>query len=461
MFGRLDETSLNDVHGIERFDLSKEIRMGFASRLTGIFAVCSSITGAVYHAEAEAANAKAELVAEGLTAPVALVEPADGSERLFILEQTGRIRIISAEGVLLEEPFLDFSDRLDPTIEPGFDERGALGLAMHPDYAENGRLYVYYSAPLREGHVLQNEEWGTHTSHIAELKVSDEDPNKADPDYERLVLQVDQPQFAHNAGTLAFGPKGMLHIALGDGGSAPENGDYPREGTSQMPDNLLGKILRIDVNQVNGVAYGIPEDNPFVGQDGYRPEIFAMGFRNPYRMSFDPDGSGQLFVGDVGQNSFEEIDLVVPGANYGWAIKEATHCFDWDDFEGHFEGCDDEGLTDPIIEYKNGGKHPEESEGRSTVGGVVYRGANFPAFEGKLIFGDWSKDGGEPTGVMYVATPESEPGQAWNYEPLDIDGGFRHFILSLAHDQANEIYVLTHDVQGPEGEGGKVFKLVP
>jgi hypothetical protein len=415
--------------------------------------------------QAVAAEAAVELVAEGLTAPVALVEPADGSGRIFILEQMGRIRIVDKDGALLEEPFLDFRDKLDPTIELGFDERGALGLALHPNYAENGRLYVYYSAPLREGHELKNVDWGTHTSHIAELRVSSDDPDKADPDYERLVLQVDQPQFAHNAGTLAFGPKGMLHIALGDGGSAPENGDYPREGTSQLPDSLLGKILRIDVDQVNGVAYGIPDDNPFVGMADYRDEIFAMGFRNPYRMSFDPAGSGQLFVGDVGQNSYEEIDLVEPGGNYGWAIKEATHCFDWDDFEGHFEGCKDDGLIDPIIEYKNGGKHPEQSEGRSTVGGVIYRGEALQAFDGKLIFGDWSRDGGEPTGALYVATsPDASsdaPDDAWRYEPLEIVGGFPHFILSLAHDRANELYVLTHDSQGPEGEGGKVFKLVP
>ncbi|MEM7045905.1 MAG: PQQ-dependent sugar dehydrogenase, partial [Pseudomonadota bacterium] len=403
----------------------------------------------------------AQLIAEGLTAPLTLAEVPDGSGRLVVLEQIGRLRVIDADGTLLEEPFLDFHERLDPTIEPGFDERGALGFAFHPDYAENGKLYVYYSAPLREGHTLQNEEWGTHTSHIAELRVSEDDPNLADPDYERLVLQVDQPQFAHNAGTLAFGPKGMLHIALGDGGSAPENGDYPREGTSQMPNDLLGKILRIDVDQVNGAAYGIPDDNPFVGKEGYRGEIFATGFRNPYKIAFDPDGSGRLFAGDVGQNSYEEIDLVVPGGNYGWAIKEATHCFDWDDFEGHFEGCDDEGMIDPIIEYKNGGKHPDESEGRSTIGGVVYRGEALSDFEGKLIFGDWSIDGGEATGVIYAATPADPEQQPWTYERIDIAGGFPHFLLGIAHDAANELYLLTHDSQGPEGEGGKVFKLVP
>ena len=246
-------------------------------------------TTAAQNAEAGAtSNAGAavgvELVAEGLTAPLTLAEFPDDSGRLLVLEQVGRLRVIDADGKLSEEPFLDFQDRLDPTIEPGFDERGALGFAFHPDYAENGKLYVYYSAPLRQGHDLQNEEWGTHTSHIAEIQVSEDDPDKADPDHERLVLQVDQPQFAHNAGTLAFGPKGMLHIALGDGGSAPENGDYPREGTSQMPDDLLGKILRIDVDQVNGAAYGIPEDNPFVAWTAIAarstPWVFAIPTRS-------------------------------------------------------------------------------------------------------------------------------------------------------------------------------------
>ena len=424
-------------------------------------AAFSLSAGTLTSHEASSANVGVDLVAEGLTAPLTLAEAPDNSGRLFVLEQVGRIRVIDADGELLATPFLDFKDRLDPTIEPGFDERGALGFAFHPDYAENGKLYVYYSAPLREGHDLQNEDWGTHTSHIAEIRVSEDDPNKADPDYERLVLQVDQPQFAHNAGTLAFGPKGKLFIALGDGGSAPENGDYPREGTSQMPDDLLGKILRIDVDQENGEAYGIPEDNPFVGKDGYRGEIYAMGFRNPYKIAFDPDGSGRLFAGDVGQNSFEEIDLVVPGGNYGWAIKEATHCFDWDDFEGHFEGCDDQGMIDPIIEYKNGGKHPDESEGRSTIGGVIYRGSALPDLEGQLIFGDWSIDGGEATGVIYQATPDDQESKAWDYERIQIEGGFPHFLLGIAHDRDNELYLLTHDAQGPEGEGGKIFKLVP
>lgn len=422
------------------------------------------VVGALSPTEANAFEVGVELIAEGLTAPLALAEPPDGSGRLFVLEQIGRIRIIDADGKLLAEPFLDFHHRLDLTIGDAFDERGALGFAFHPDFANNGKLYVFYSAPLRPDHTLtvKKIEWGAHTSHIAELKVKANDPNKADPDYERVLLQVDKSQFAHNGGTLAFGPDGMLYISLGDGGSAPENGDYPIEGTSQHGDNLLGKILRIDVDGGgNGAAYGIPADNPLVGEAGYRPEMFAMGFRNPFRMSIDHE-TGSVYVGDVGQNSYEELDRVEPGGNYGWAIKEATHCFDWSNFEGHFEGCDDAGLIDPIIEYKNGGKHPDESEGRSTVGGFIYRGTELPALQGKLIFADWGVHGGEPSGVIYVGTPGDVPTARWQYERLRIDGGatIPHFILSMGEDAAKELYVLTHDAMGPDGASGKLFKLV-
>jgi glucose/arabinose dehydrogenase len=407
-------------------------------------------------------EADVELIAEGLVAPLALAEVPDGSGRLLVLEQIGRIRVIDADGKLLAEPFLDFRKRLDPTIEPGFDERGALGLALHPEFAENGKLYVYYSAPLRQDHTLTAAvDWGAHTSHIAELAVSPDDPNRADPDYERLLFQIDQPQFAHNAGTLAFGPDGMLYISLGDGGSAPENGDYPIEGTSQHGDNLLGKILRVNVEGENGLPYGIPPDNPFVDQEGFLPEIFALGFRNPFRLSIDHE-TGTVYVGDVGQNSYEEIDLVEPGGNYGWAIKEATHCFDWGDFEGHFEGCDDAGLIDPIIEYKNGGKHPDESEGRSTVGGFIYRGAALPELQGKLVFADWGIDGGQPSGVVYVGTPGDDATAPWSYARLQLRAGsFPHFILSLGEDADRELYILTHDSMGPEGETGRLFKIVP
>lgn len=418
------------------------------------------VSGALGITPAAAFEVGLELVAEGLTAPVAVATPGDGTGRLFVLEQTGQIRTVTAAGELLEAPFADFQKKLDE-LEPLFDERGALGLAFHPDYAANGRFYVYYSAPLRADHELTEPVWGSHTSHLVEMRVSDSDPNRADPTFERVLMQIDELQFAHNGGALTFGPDGFLYVALGDGGGAPEDVDYPDEGTSQLPDTLLGKILRLDVEGANGLPYGIPPDNPFVDQPGYLPEIYALGFRNPFRISFDAKDGTALYVGDVGQNSYEEIDLVEAGGNYGWPIKEATHCFEWSDFEGHHDRCVDDGLIDPIIEYKNGGKHPDESEGRATIGGYVYRGSAVPKLEGKLIFGDWGREGGEPSGVVYVGTP-SAPGESWHYEPLAFAGApFQHYILAFGEDADHELYLLTTDNTGPDGTSGKIYKIAP
>jgi glucose/arabinose dehydrogenase len=251
-----------------------------------------------------------EQVAEGLTSPVTLVAPPDGSGRLFVVDQIGLVRVVSAAGELLAEPFLDLRDRI-VTLMPDFDERGLLGLAFHPDYAANGRLFVYYSAPLREG----GPAGWDHTSHVSEFRVS-ADPNRADPGSERVVLQIDEPQFNHNAGTVLFGPDGYLYISVGDGGGANDVdlGHTPVIGNGQDLTNLLGKILRIDVDGAE--PYAIPDDNPFVGTIG-RDEIFAYGLRNPYRMSFDRGGDRDLLIADAGQNLWEEVNLGASGANYG------------------------------------------------------------------------------------------------------------------------------------------------
>src|ERR671919_810397 len=255
-----------------------------------------------------------ELIADGLTSPVTLMEAPDGTGRLFVVDQAGLIRVITPSGVLLPEPFLDVRDRM-VALQAGFDERGLLGLAFHPDYASNGRFFVYYSAPLREG----GPAGFNHTSHISEFTVSG-DPDRADPASERILLQVDEPQFNHNAGSLQFGPEDeYLYISFGDGGGANDVGlghvaDWYAEnggGNGQdVTQNLLGSILRIDVD--SGSPYGIPPDNPFVGTPGL-DEVWAYGFRNPYRMSFDRGGSRQLFVGDVGQLRWEEVSIVTAG----------------------------------------------------------------------------------------------------------------------------------------------------
>jgi len=291
------------------------------------------------------------LVAGGFTAPVALASPNDGTGRLFVADLLGVIRIIDADGHLLDPPFLDLTDRI-VRLRPGYDERGLLGLAFHPKFTENSRFFVYYSAPLRAG---APRGWD-HTSRISEFTVAADDGNRADPDSERVVLEVEEPQFNHNGGSIAFGPDGCLYIPLGDGGGARDVGPgHPPKGNGQDITTLLGSILRIDVDGPE--PYGIPEDNPFVGKDG-RDEIYAYGLRNPWRTTFDAGGENRLFAADAGQYLWESVKIIVAGGNHGWNLKEGNHAFDP---ENPYESPEDvpevdlrgEPLIDPIIEYPN------------------------------------------------------------------------------------------------------------
>ena len=401
-------------------------------------------------------------VAEGLAAPLALMPSGDGSDRLFILDQVGQIWTLTPVGDLLAEPFLDVSDRM-VNLQTGYDERGLLGLAFHPNFAENGRFYVYYSAPLRDG---APADWN-HTSHVSEFTVSGDDPNVADAGSERILLQVDQPQSNHNAGQIAFGPDGYLYIPLGDGGGANDTGigHTPEIGNSQDTTNLMGSILRIDVDR--GDPYGIPSDNPFSGEDG-REEIYAYGLRNPYRIAFDPGGDRQLFAGDVGQNLWEEVNIVTLGGNYGWRIKEGAHCFNPQNPHVSPEECPDTGpmgetLIDPVIEYQNA--NAPGGLGLAVVGGMVYRGEVLPGFQGRYVFGDWSTGFGQPDGILLVATPPEMAEGLWPFEELRIatreDGRLGHYLLSFGQDANLELYVLTSDTAGPSGDTGKAFKMVP
>lgn len=403
-----------------------------------------------------------ELVAEGLTAPLALKPSGDGSGRLFIMDQTGQIWIMNADGELLTEPFLDLSDRM-VNLSSGYDEKGLLGLAFHPNYAENGKFYVYYSAPLREE---APADWN-HTSHVSEFVVSENNPTTADPDSERILMQIDQPQGNHNGGQIAFGPEGYLYIPLGDGGAANDRGPghNPEIGNGQDPTVLLGSILRIDVD--NGDPYGIPDDNPFQGEQG-REEIYAYGFRNPYNISFDSGGKHHLFAGDVGQNRWEEVDIVEKGGNYGWYIKEGSHCFNPQDPTAVVSECPARGplgepLMDPILEYKNA--NAPEGLGLAVIGGIVYRGSALPSFQGRYIFGDWSESIQQPNGLLMAAAPPETEGATWSFQQLQIasseNGALNRFLLSFGQDAEQELYILTSDATGPSGESGKVFKIVP
>lgn len=408
-----------------------------------------------------------ELIASGLTSPVSLSEPPDGTGRLFVADQAGLVRIITADGALLDEPFLDLRSRM-VALRPGYDERGLLGLAFHPSFATNGRFYVYYSAALQPGAPADFD----HTSHVSEFRASAGDPSRADAGSERIVLRVDQPQSNHNAGTVAFGPDGMLYISLGDGGGADDVGVghvddwYEVNGGGNGQDitqNLLGSILRVDVD--GGDPYGIPADNPFVGSEGL-DEIWAFGFRNPYRFSFDPGGSNALLVGDAGQDLWEEVSIVGRGGNYGWNVREATYCFSTADPETSLPSCPDvdpngNELIDPVIEFRNA-KNDPGGIGLVVVAGHVYRGRTVPALNGMYVFGAWSTSFQEPDGTVLVAQPTTGPG-LWTFEPLDLesfpDGRVNRYVLGLGQDLDGEIYVLTSTSSGPAGTTGEVFRI--
>lgn len=366
---------------------------------------------------------------------------------------------MTPDRTVVGDPFLDLREQM-VRLNPSFDERGLLGLAFHPAFAQNGRFFVYYSAPLRPG----GPEGWNHTSHISEFRVSASNPDRADAASERIVLQVDEPQANHNGGQIVFGPDSFLYVALGDGGGSNDTalGHNPEIGNGQDTSTLLGKILRIDVD--GGEPYGIPPDNPFAGGGG-RPEIFALGLRNPFRISFDSAGDHDLFAGDVGQNLWEEVNIVVNGGNYGWNIKEGKHCFDPGNPRVTPPGCpelDRNGrpLIDPILEYRNSGAG---GIGTAVIGGFVYRGTALPAIQGAYVFADFSGSLAGPEKKLFLAIRPPSPGGEWAMQDLPIapEVGVGGFVRSFGQDHQGEIYVLTADSSGPSGESGKVFRLVP
>jgi glucose/arabinose dehydrogenase len=292
-------------------------------------------------------------VTGGLDTPVGIAHAGDGSRRLFIVEKIGRIRVVR-DGGLDAVPFLDITDR----VEAGRSEQGLLGLAFHPRYAENGLFFVNYTD--RQGNTVVSR---------FSIQVN---PELADPASERVLLTLEQPASNHNGGHLAFGPDGFLYVGTGDGGGA---GD--RYGNGQNGQTLLGAMLRLDVD--GDAAYTVPGGNPFVGNPGVRDEIWALGLRNPWRYSFDRL-TGDLYIADVGQNMYEEVNVQPAGdpggQNYGWPIMEGLHCFPAD------RTCDRAGLTLPVREY-------DHTQGCSVTGGYVYRGQGFPLLTGIYLFGDY------------------------------------------------------------------------
>lgn len=361
------------------------------------------------------------LITSNLSHPTALADANDGSQRLFVCEQEGRIRIVE-KGKLLEKPFLDISSQV--IKNKGYDERGLLGLAFHPQFKNNGKFYVYCSMKVTgAGRGID------HQSVLMEFMVAKENKDLANPASSKVVLAFNEPESNHNGGDIKFGKDGYLYIATGDGGNY--NDLHGQFGNAQNLNSLLGKILRIDINTS---PYSIPKDNPFVGKGDTKPEIYAYGFRNPWRISFDKE-NGQLFVGDVGQDNFEEVDLVKKGGNYGWRIREGLH-------EKFPKDPDPKNWIDPIAEYPH-------TAGISITGGYVYRGTQIPALKGKYVYADWM-------GPIWALTETKTP--QWSREKLSLskDPGEWH-IYSFGEDSQGELYILSVLLGN---EKGALYKVV-
>ncbi len=409
-----------------------------------------------------------KLVAGNFVSPLTVVEPADGTKRLFVVDEIGKVWIIFPDGSKSATPFIDVSSKMI-SLMPDYDERGLLGFAFHPNFKNNGKFYVYYNAPPIGG----GNFWDNRST-ISEFKVSS-NPNKADMSSERILLQENHPQFNHEGGTLAFGPDNYLYISIGDGGGADDVGkghvgDWYKVNTGgngqDVTHNLLGNILRIDVNSTSeGKAYGIPPGNPFVNHNG-KDEIYAYGFRNPYRFSFDMEGQHWLYAGDAGQALYEEIDVVKKGGNYGWNVKEGTHCFNATNDLKERGACpvqDSAGnpLLDPIIEVENSENPNGRGETIAIVGGYVYRGHSLPFLYGRYVFGFLSADEENPEGKILVAKSSSIG--LWSYEALKLksfQNNLGQWLKGFGQDQRGEIYVTTSKQLGPQGNTGKVYKLV-
>ncbi|AQG79495.1 PQQ-dependent sugar dehydrogenase [Spirosoma montaniterrae] len=340
-------------------------------------------------------------------APVEYTYANDGTNRVFVVEQAGRIRVVDNNPNTTSAPvFLDIRKK----VAYG-GEMGLLGLAFHPDFKQNGYFFVNYTKDSPRETV------------VSRFKVASANATQVDPVSEVVLFTFKQPYSNHNGGKLAFGPDGFLYVATGDGGSG---GDPQNNGQNKR--SWLGKILRIDVNSTQKGNYGIPKDNPFAGnKDGLREEIYAWGLRNPWRFSFDE--RGRLWTGDVGQNEIEEIDIVTKGGNYGWRIREANEPFN------NRDPKPDETLIDPIHEYSHG------ADGNSVTGGVIYRGKANPSLRGKYIYGDFG------SGRLW-ALSESGGRKTANQLLINRAGS----ISAFGEDQNNELFICDY--------GGKILKIV-
>jgi glucose/arabinose dehydrogenase len=351
-----------------------------------------------------------EPVAGGaLSRSVAVANAGDGSGRLFVLEKGGLVRIVR-DGAIVDRPFLDIQSR----VADDSNEKGLLGIAFHPDYAQNGYFYLNYTAGRGNGRTV-----------VARYSVSAEDADRADAGSEKVILTIEQPASNHNGGHVVFGPDGYLYVGTGDGGRAGDPWD-----NAQTRGVLLGKMLRIDVDvPEDGPPYGIPPTNPFVEDPDTRDEIWALGLRNPWRYGFDP-ATGDLYIGDVGQNAWEEIDFQAAdsagGENYGWRLMEGTRCYN------PANGCREPGLVDPVAEY------PHRNNDKSVTGGLVYRGSRFPGMDGLYIYADYA------SGRFWGLSRD----EAGNWRNAEI-GKFSLLPAGFGYGEDGEIYIAMDGGRNP------------
>ncbi|KAK5886908.1 hypothetical protein CesoFtcFv8_017893 [Champsocephalus esox] len=401
-------------------------------------------------------------VANNLRNPVLMLHSGDGTHRMFIAEQVGFVWVYLRDGSRLETPFLDLSGEVMTTGWLG-DERGFLGMAFHPKYSENGRFFIYYS-------ILVDSK--LEEVRVSEMKASEHDVNVADPNSERVILEIEEPAANHNGGQLLFGLDGYLYIFTGDGGKAGD--PFGKFGNAQNKSALLGKVLRIDIDVDGGDAgalqYRIPPDNPFLGDPSSRPEVFAYGVRNMWRCSVDRgdpgtlQGRGRMFCGDVGQNRYEEIDIIVKGGNYGWRAKEGFRVLRRETVPElllklfltrlSLSSADD---VLPIFAYSH-------HVGKSVTGGYVYRGCESPNLNGLYFFGDFMSG-------RIMALEEDKTTGSWREKSVcmgetktcSFPGLINHhhkFIISFGEDEAGELYFLATAYPSATSPYGTVFKFV-
>jgi len=372
------------------------------------------------NAEPAAITVKVKQITDNLRSPTAVTFP--GNSEIWVTEQPGLVRVVN-NGKLLAEPLLDLRSKM-LKVNNGYEERGLLGICLHPQFKSNKKFYVFYSATTTGKF--------DHKDVIAEYRLS-ANGGKIDPNSGRIILAVDKPEGNHDGGCIQFGPDGYLYISFGDGGGqGDKHGEF---GNGQNKNALLGKILRIDVNM--GSPYNVPKSNPFVGKKDIRPEIWAYGFRNPYRFSFDKT-TGELFAGDVGQDLWEEVDIVKKGANYGWRLMEGTHCYN------PATGCDIKGITMPIAEYSH-------KEGISVIGGYVYSGKQLAVLKSKYVFADW-------VGKAFYL---QKSGNGWQRGKIALQGMPADLkIIGFGEDPSGELYILTNADTTPENAKGSIYQIV-